>query len=54
MMRAIQTILAALILMAGSSHATEPAERNSERPALLKKLDGRWIMIGDVLGKPVK
>lgn len=24
------------------------------RPALLAALDGNWIMIGDVLGKPVK
>ena len=54
MMRAIQTMFAFLLLTAGSSHAIEPAEPNSERPALLKKLDGQWIMSGDVLVKPVK
>ncbi|MES2070045.1 MAG: DUF1579 family protein [Pseudomonadota bacterium] len=43
--------LTLLLLAAGGAHSQEQAA--DARPALLKALDGSWIMTGDVMGKPV-
>lgn len=46
--------VALLLLMAASfSHAEVPASATDARPALLRALDGNWVMSGDVRGKPV-
>lgn len=42
----------ALLIAAAPSHGEERANPNADRPAILKALDGNWIMSGDVMGRP--
>lgn len=53
-MRLFQVVLASLLTVSGSSYAADSAESTPARPTLLKALDGKWTMVGDVMGKPVK
>ena len=48
------SLFACLLFMPGSSNAAGPVEIKPDRPALLKSLDGQWVMLGDVMGKPVE
>lgn len=41
-----------LLMAASPAHGQEPAKKD-ERPAILKALDGNWVMSGDVMGRPV-
>lgn len=51
--RHMTAALLAIALAASSAFAQEPVPSSDKRPALLKALDGQWVMTGDVLGKPV-
>lgn len=44
---------AMLLAATPAATATEPACAKDARPGLLKALDGRWVMQGDVQGEPV-
>jgi hypothetical protein len=48
-----RTVTVVLVLAATSSHAEVRENTNDARPALLRALDGNWVMSGDVRGKPV-
>ena len=52
-MRSLITAAAIVCCGAQVAVAGEPVTPADSRPALLKALDGRWIMTGDVMGKPV-
>jgi hypothetical protein len=58
-MRILVTLTLLLLSLAGAAAAADtppgaaPALNADARPDLLKALDGRWIMSGDVMGKPV-
>ena len=52
MNRAASMVLAMLVA-ASSSYAQDPGNSVDRRPALLRALDGHWVMTGDVLGKAV-
>jgi len=53
---AVASGAASLLLLVAAGQAvpaTEPACASDSRPELLRSLDGRWVMQGDVMGKPV-
>ena len=51
--RGLSAVVVALVL--GCTAVSAPATSAAEaRPALLASLDGNWVMVGDVLGKPVR
>lgn len=52
----IRGLLAALVVIAlGCAEAPAPRLNAAEtRPQLLAALDGNWLVVGDVMGKPVK
>ena len=51
----MQLLLLFLALLFSSCiYAQEPARPGDARPPLLQALDGRWVMNGDVRGKPVR
>jgi len=41
-------------MVAALFQSTHAADAATTRPVLLSALDGRWTMVGDVMGKPVK
>ena len=43
-----------LLAIAAASSVAFSAEPSGGRSALLKALDGQWVMVGDVMGKPVQ
>jgi len=46
---------AVVALVTGCAAASAPSTRATEaRSALLAALDGNWVMVGDVMGKPVR
>lgn len=45
--------LIATSLAAFNAHAGETDSALDKRPAILQQLDGQWLMVGDVRGKPV-
>lgn len=51
-MRFAVAVCVAMLLSAGALRAQEHP-KIAERPAVLKALDGEWVMTGDVMGKPV-
>ena len=54
-MRARGLAAAVVAVVTGCAAALAPARRAAEaRPALLAALDGNWVMVGDVMGKPVR
>lgn len=53
-MRISTTLLFFTLLAAGGVRAAEAPRAPDNRPALLQALDGNWIMMGDVMGKPVQ
>lgn len=53
-MRISATFLFASVLATATAHAAPPPAPADARPALLKALDGDWVMTGDVMGKPVR
>jgi hypothetical protein len=52
-MRRIIAALLVVVVVATGALAQEQAISVDTRPTLLQALDGRWLMKGDVLGKPV-
>lgn len=52
-MRFRAVVAAAMFLFAGALNAQEHPQI-PDRPALLKALDGDWVMSGDVKGEPVR
>jgi hypothetical protein len=50
----IGRLLMICLLTVASGALVDAAAAAGERPALLVALDGRWTMVGDVVGKPVK
>jgi len=52
----VRGLLAALFVFAsGCTGAPAPHDNAADtRPALLAALDGHWVMVGDVMGTPVK
>jgi hypothetical protein len=53
-MRLFEKIVASVLVLAGSGQPGIAAEGAGGRPLLLESLDGRWTMVGDVMGKPVQ
>jgi hypothetical protein len=53
-MRVSVLVITAAFMVLVCSHSAGAAEEAATRPALLAALDGRWTMIGDVMGKPVQ
>ncbi len=41
------------LLAVSCAHTQEQPNSTDTRPGILKALDGRWVMSGDVMGKPV-
>jgi hypothetical protein len=52
LVRFVTTVGLPLFLVAGALHAQDHP-KIPERPAVLRALDGTWVMSGDVMGKPV-
>lgn len=53
-MRIYLAVVAVAVMFAALGHPANAAEAAAARPALLVALDGRWTMVGDVMGKPVQ
>lgn len=51
-MRFLAIVGAAILMAAGALNAQEHP-KIPDRPAVLKALDGEWVMSGDVMGEPV-
>jgi hypothetical protein len=47
--------MATTVLAAGCTHPpARPSTAPDARPALIAGMDGQWVMVGDVMGKPVE
>lgn len=53
-MRLFQASVTILLATSMATSVAFAAESSGGRPALLKALDGQWVMVGDVMGKPVQ
>ena len=54
-MRIAGLAIALIVLAVGCTGPPAGLSRAPEtRPALLADMDGQWVMVGDILGKPVK
>ncbi|QSX36951.1 hypothetical protein [Shewanella sedimentimangrovi] len=53
-MRILKTAVAGLFVLATNSYAEENSTNSATQATLLQALEGKWIMVGDVMGKPVQ